>query len=116
MANHKLMHKMMRASVYMVIALVLAAFLLVARGFSQTTGDQNAAIAALKQEIEFDKHWSHYLTAELGCPPPPPDAGVVTWSLMKEDCHLPRQVLLQERKAAREIAMKMFGLVEPPAK
>jgi hypothetical protein len=102
---------MLRAIACLILILVLAAFLLVARGFSQTTADIEAARVKIHLEIQFDKHWEAYLMSETGCPAPP--AGVVSWTVFKEDCNLPTQLNLKERKIARELAKQVFDLDEP---
>lgn len=100
----------MRVVAALIAAMVLAAFMLVARGFSQTTVDIVAAQEQLKLEVAFDKHWVSYLLAEAGCPVPPPNVVLV---LTRENCNKPTQLRLDERKAARELAKKVFGLDEP---
>jgi hypothetical protein len=104
-------HRMLRAAACLIVILVLAAFLLVARGFSQTTIDLEAARIGFNRDIEFDKHWGAYLMSETGCPAPP--AGAVAWSVSKADCNRPTQLNLRERKLARELAKQVFDLDEP---
>lgn len=63
-------------------------------------------------EIQFDQHWTRYLLAEHGCPFVPLK-GAVLQPIQISDCTNPPRILADEKARARELAKKVFGLVEP---
>lgn len=71
----------------------------------------HGATVGTNVDVEFDRHWSIYLMAEFGCPVT--KDGHVAEPLTPGDCHLPPQLLADEKAKARELAKKVFNLGEP---
>ena len=70
-----------------------------------------AAQEQARTEMLFDMQWQRYLLPEFGCPLFIPDNKTdIARTLTKDDCTLPPQIKLDEKRKACELALKVFGI------
>jgi hypothetical protein len=93
--------------------LALLTAMLIGLLLARVHGAELDPVALRATEIQFDYHWERYLLAELGCPTL--TGTTVVKGLTADDCKEQPLLLADEKKKARELAKKVFGLVEPDA-
>lgn len=104
--------RIVKSSVVMTLLLVLMSLAL-ARG--QNAADilaKKQAETMLAQEQEFDNHWQKYRWAQGGCPMPK-DKKVSVVITDASYCNMVPEIKIDEKRKARELAKRVFGLAEP---
>ncbi len=110
----KTCERVVKGSAFMAFLFMLMSLLLV-QARSQTTADilaKKQAETMLAQEQEFDTHWQSYRWAARGCPLPKDkkDSIVITDPAY---CNMVPELKTDEKRKARELAKRVFGLAEP---
>lgn len=111
----KTCERVVKGSALMAFLFILMSLLLV-QARSQSISDmanKQKAEAMIAVEEEFETHWQQYRWAARGCPMPKGKDIIVRVQSTAEYCNAVPELKTDEKRKARELAKRVFGLAEP---